>query len=77
MHGPAFIPLGGAALAFCPCLLRQGAHPEGTGPFLGLSGLRALGLVWRAASRMRPSLAPCMMVGPSWAAILKGAGRGR
>lgn len=57
------------------CCVR-GPTPRGRAPFLGLSGLRALGLVWRAASRMRPSLAPCMMVGPSWAAILKGAGRG-
>lgn len=43
--------------------------PTPRAPFLGLSGLRALGLVWRAASRLRPSLAPCMMVGPRWAAF--------
>ena len=44
MHGPAFFLLGGAALAFCPCLLRQGAHPEGTGPLpwpVGPAGPRA------------------------------------
>lgn len=29
---PPLFLLGGAALAFWPCLLRQGAHPEGTGP---------------------------------------------
>lgn len=29
---PPLFLLSGAALAFCPCLLRQGAHPEGTGP---------------------------------------------
>lgn len=29
---PPLFLLGGAALAFCPRLLRQGAHPEGTGP---------------------------------------------
>lgn len=29
---PPLFLWGGAALAFCPCLLRQGAHPEGTGP---------------------------------------------
>ena len=50
------------------CCVR-GPTPRGRAPFLGLSGLRALGLVWRAASRMRPSLAPCRMVGPSWAAF--------
>ena len=37
------------------CCVR-GPTPRGRAPFLGLSGLRALGLVWRAASRMRPSL---------------------
>ena len=77
MHGPAFILFGRGR----PCILSvpaaSGGPPRGDGPpFLGLSGLRALGLVWRAASRMRPSLAPCMMVGPSWAAFYKGAGRG-
>ena len=42
-QAPLFL-LGGAALAFCPCLLRQGAHPEGTGPLpwpVGPAGPRA------------------------------------
>lgn len=41
---PPLFLLGGAALAFCPCLLRQGAHPEGTGPLpwpVGPAGPRA------------------------------------
>lgn len=41
---PPLFLLGGAALAFCPCLLRQGAHPDGTGPLpwpVGPAGPRA------------------------------------
>lgn len=41
---PPLFLLGGAALAFCPRLLRQGAHPEGTGPLpwpVGPAGPRA------------------------------------
>ena len=41
---PPLFLLGGAALAFCPCLLRQGAHPEGTAPLpwpVGPAGPRA------------------------------------
>lgn len=41
---PPLFLWGGAALAFCPCLLRQGAHPEGTGPLpwpVGPAGPRA------------------------------------
>lgn len=47
------------------CCVR-GPTPRGRAPFLGLSGLRALGLVWRAASRMR-RVAPAGLY-PPWGA---------
>lgn len=52
---PPLFLLGGAALAFCPCLLRRRAHPEGTGPTpwpVGPAGPRA-GLARRQSGAAR------------------------
>lgn len=47
------------------CCVR-GPTPRGRPPFLGLSGLRALGLVWRAASRCSGPKRPPYDSGPFW-----------
>lgn len=47
------------------CCVR-GPTPRGRAPLLGLSGLRALGLVWRAASRCSGPKRPPYDSGPFW-----------
>ena len=73
---PPLFLWGGAALAFCPCLLRQGAHPEGTGPLpwpVGPAGPRA-GLARRLLKRGRARRVAPAGLYPPWGASARPLG---